>query len=55
MTAGVPRKPGQTRLDLAKVNTGVAKSIARNIMEYPKNPLIIVVADPVDGNTYLIQ
>ncbi|MCI9306618.1 MAG: L-lactate dehydrogenase, partial [Lachnospiraceae bacterium] len=55
VTAGVPRKPGQTRLDLAKVNTGVAKSIARNIMEYAKNPLIIVVANPVDVNTYLIQ
>lgn len=55
VTAGVPRKPGQTRLDLAKVNTNVAKSIARNIMEYAKNPLIIVVANPVDVNTYLIQ
>ena len=55
VTAGVPRKPGQTRLDLAKVNTGVAKSIARNIMQYAKNPLIIVVANPVDVNTYLIQ
>lgn len=55
VTAGVPRKPGQTRLDLAKVNTNVAKSIARNIMKYAVNPLIIVVANPVDVNTYLIQ
>ena len=30
VTAGVPRKPGQTRLELAKVNTGVARSIAKN-------------------------
>lgn len=55
VTAGVPRKEGQTRLDLAKVNTGVAKSIAQNIMKYAKNPLIIVVSNPVDVNTYLIQ
>ncbi len=55
VTAGVPRKPGQTRLDLAKVNTEVAKSIARNIMKFAENPLIIVVANPVDVNTYLIQ
>jgi len=55
VTAGIPRKPGQTRLDLAKVNTKVARSIARNIMQYAVNPLIIVVANPVDVNTYLIQ
>ena len=55
VTAGVPRKPGQTRLELAKVNTGVARSIAKNIMKYAKNPLIIVVSNPVDVNTYLIQ
>ncbi len=55
VTAGIPRKPGQTRLDLAKVNTKVAQSIARNIMKYAENPLIIVVANPVDVNTYLIQ
>lgn len=55
VTAGVPRKEGQTRLDLAKVNTGVARNIAQNIMKYAKNPLIIVVSNPVDVNTYLIQ
>ena len=55
VTAGVPRKEGQTRLELAKVNTGVARSIAQNIMKYAKNPLIIVVSNPVDVNTYLIQ
>ncbi|MBQ3105114.1 MAG: L-lactate dehydrogenase [Lachnospiraceae bacterium] len=55
VTAGIPRKPGQTRLDLAKVNTSVAKSVARNIMQYAENPLIIVVANPVDVNTYLIR
>ena len=55
MTAGVARKEGQTRLDLAKVNTGIARDIAQNIMKYAKNPLIIVVSNPVDVNTYLIQ
>ena len=29
VTAGVARKEGQTRLDLAKVNTGIARDIAR--------------------------
>ena len=55
VTAGVARKEGQTRLDLAKVNTGIARDIAQNIMKYAENPLIIVVSNPVDVNTYLIQ
>ena len=55
VTAGVARKEGQTRLDLAKTNTGVARSIAKSIMEYADNPIIIVVSNPVDVNTYLIQ
>ena len=55
MTAGGAGKEGQTRLDLAKVNTGIARDIAQNIMKYAKNPLIIVVSNPVDVNTYLIQ
>ena len=55
VTAGVARKERQPRLDLAKVNTGIARDIAQNIMKYAKNPLIIVVSNPVDVNTYLIQ
>ena len=31
------------------------RDIAQNIMKYAKNPLIIVVSNPVDVNTYLIQ
>ena len=32
VTAGLARKPGQTRLDLAKVNVGIAKDITASIM-----------------------
>ena len=55
VTAGVGRKPGQTRLELAKTNVAIAKSISKEIMKYAKNPIIIVVANPVDTLTYVIR
>lgn len=48
ITAGIARKPGQTRLDLAKVNVSIVRSITESIMKYAKNPLIIVVSNPAD-------
>ncbi len=54
VTAGVARKPGQTRLDLAKINIGIARDVSYNIMKYAQNPFIIVVANPVDLMTYAI-
>ncbi|MCD2491861.1 L-lactate dehydrogenase [Lacrimispora sp. NSJ-141] len=55
ITAGIARKPGQTRLDLAKTNVSIIKSITKNIMEYAENPMIIVVSNPVDIMTYVVQ
>lgn len=48
ITAGVARKPGQTRLYLAKINVGIVKNITENIMKYAENPLILVVSNPAD-------
>ena len=55
MTAGLNRKPGETRFDLANKNVPVAKSITENIMKYYNHGVIIVVANPADILTYLIQ
>lgn len=55
ITAGVARKPGQTRLDLAKINVSIVKSITENIMKYAKNPLILVVSNPADITTMAVQ
>ena len=55
ITAGIARKPGQTRLDLAKTNVSIAKGITENIMQYAKNPLIVVVSNPVDVLTCVVQ
>lgn len=55
ITAGIGRKPGQTRLDLAKTNVAIARDITRNIMKHATNPLILVISNPVDVLTYIIQ
>ena len=54
ITAGIARKPGQTRLDLAKTNVSIVKSITKNIMKYAENPLILVVSNPADITTMAI-
>ena len=55
VTAGVARKPGQTRLDLAKVNVSIMRSVTESIMQYAKNPIIVVVSNPADIITAEIQ
>ena len=55
IAAGVARKPGQTRLELAQVNVSIAQNITENIMKYAKNPLILVVSNPADIITLAVQ
>jgi L-lactate dehydrogenase len=55
VTAGLNRKPGETRLDLANKNVPIARSITENIMKYYTRGVILVVANPVDILTYMIQ
>ena len=55
ITAGLNRKPGETRLDLANKNIPIAKDITKNIMKNYRNAVIMVVANPADILTYLIQ
>lgn len=55
ITAGANRKPGETRIDLARKNVTIAKEITNNIMKYYTRGVIIVVANPVDVLTYKIQ
>jgi malate/lactate dehydrogenase len=48
ITAGVARRPDQTRLDLAETNAGIMKDIIASLKEYNDEPLLFVVANPVD-------
>ena len=52
ITSGIARKPGQTRLDLTKINVGIMKDIAKNIAPVAPNALYIIVSNPVDIMTY---
>ena len=54
IAAGLGRKPGETRLDLAAKNIGIAKDIARNVMKFYNGGVILVVSNPVDILTYVI-
>ncbi|MCC6754522.1 MAG: malate dehydrogenase [Saprospiraceae bacterium] len=52
ITAGLPRKPGMSRDDLISTNAGIVNAVTKSIMEYSKNPIIIVVSNPLDVMTY---
>jgi len=54
ITAGVAQKPGQTRLELAEVNTKIVKEITKNIMASGFKGIIIVASNPVDLMTYVV-
>lgn len=53
ITAGLPRKPGMTREDLLMKNATIVKDVTDNILEYSKNPIIIVVSNPLDIMTHV--
>ncbi len=53
ISAGANQKPGETRLDLVKKNTGIFKSIIPEITKRDFRGIILVVANPVDILTYV--
>ncbi len=52
ITAGIPRKPGMSRDDLISTNANIVTSVTKSILKYTKNPIIIVVSNPLDVMTY---
>ena len=52
VTFGIARKPDQTRLDLAKVNVGILKSVMPGVARIAPNALYVIVSNPVDVLTY---
>jgi L-lactate dehydrogenase len=53
ITSGVPRKPGQTRLELAQTNVNILKDITPKITKYAPDAIYIIVSNPVDILTYV--
>ena len=52
ITAGLPRKPGMSRDDLVATNAKIVSSVTESILKYSKNPIIIIVSNPLDVMTY---
>ncbi|MDT4925954.1 MAG: malate dehydrogenase [Pseudonocardiales bacterium] len=55
ITAGLPRKPGMSRMDLLEVNAKIVRGVAENIATHSPNAVIIVVSNPLDEMTALTQ
>ena len=55
ITAGINRKPGQSRLDLAKINVKIVQDVIVNVTQYTSDAIILVVSNAVDILTYFAQ
>ncbi|MDG4774803.1 malate dehydrogenase [Solwaraspora sp. WMMD792] len=55
VTAGLPRKPGMSRMDLLEVNAKIVRGVAENIARYAPDAVVIVVSNPLDEMTALAQ
>ena len=53
VTAGLPRKPGMTRLDLLEKNGRIISGICENIAKHAPNAVVIIVTNPLDVMVYL--
>lgn len=53
ITSGMPRKPGQTRLELTQNNVNILKQITPEIVKYAPDALYVIVSNPVDIMTYV--
>merc|ERR1712226_1220597 len=47
--AGMPRKPGQTRDDLFKINANIAKEVVEACARYCPNAVVALIVNPVNS------
>ncbi|MCU0509707.1 MAG: L-lactate dehydrogenase [Anaerolineae bacterium] len=48
ITAGAAQKPGESRLDLVRKNTGIIRDMVPQIARVAPNSILLIVANPVD-------
>ncbi len=53
ITAGVPRTPEMTRMDVAVPNANIVAEYARLVAKYAPESIILVITNPVDIMTYV--
>lgn len=52
VTAGLPRRPGMTRLDLLEKNGKIIAEIAQHIANHAPDSIVIIVTNPLDVMTF---
>jgi malate dehydrogenase len=55
ITAGIPRKPGQSRDDLVASNLPIIRNVADNAKKHAPDAFSIVVSNPLDAMVYEFQ
>jgi malate dehydrogenase len=53
ITAGLPRKPGMSRMDLIGVNARIVRSVTEQVVKHAPEAVVIVVSNPLDEMTAL--
>ena len=53
VTAGQPRQPGMSRIDLVNNNAKIVKSVIKEVVKYTPDCKLMMVTNPVDVMTYV--
>ncbi|HEY7144520.1 MAG TPA: malate dehydrogenase [Streptosporangiaceae bacterium] len=53
ITAGLPRKPGMSRMDLIEVNAKIVRNVTEQVVKHAPEAVLIVVSNPLDEMTAL--
>ncbi len=53
ITAGLPRKPGMSRMDLIDVNAKIVRNVTEQVVKHAPEAVLIVVSNPLDEMTAL--
>jgi malate dehydrogenase len=55
VTAGIPRKPGQSRDDLVGCNLPIIRDVAQKLRHHCPDAFVIVVSNPLDAMVYELR
>jgi malate dehydrogenase len=53
ITAGLPRQPGMSRMDLLDKNAGIVRGVVEEAASHSPHAIVIVVTNPLDEMTFL--
>jgi malate dehydrogenase len=53
ITAGLPRQPGMSRMDLLDKNAGIMRAVVGSVAQRSPDAILVVVSNPLDEMTFL--